>query len=168
MSLPLIRELYRHMEWADAMMWTAVLGAPGALQDEQLRRYLEHLHEAQQGFLRVWRAEPREAPYAPLEPLAEFLAQVRACHHTAVAHLDSMGDDGVATVLNVPWASLVERRIGRRPGDTTLADTALQVVLHSTYHRGQVHARLRALGATPPLVDYIAWLWLGRPAPAWP
>jgi uncharacterized damage-inducible protein DinB len=40
--------------------------------------------------------------------------------------------------------------------------------MHTVYHRGQVNARVRALGGEPPLVDYIAWLWLGRPAPEWP
>ncbi len=28
-------------------------------------------------------------------------------------------------------------------------------------------ARLRDVGGEPPLVDYIAWIWFGRPAPAW-
>jgi len=48
-----------------------------------------------------------------------------------------------------------------------LAKTAFQVTGHSTCHRGQVNTRLRELGAYPPLVDYIAWLWLGRPAADW-
>jgi uncharacterized damage-inducible protein DinB len=43
----------------------------------------------------------------------------------------------------------------------------IQVATHSTYHRGQVNARLREVGGEPPLVDYIAWIWFGRPAPEW-
>jgi uncharacterized damage-inducible protein DinB len=42
-----------------------------------------------------------------------------------------------------------------------------QVTSHSTHHRGQVNARLRALGGEPPLVDYIAWVWFGKPAADW-
>jgi uncharacterized damage-inducible protein DinB len=38
---------------------------------------------------------------------------------------------------------------------------------HSTYHRGQVNSILRQLGAEPPLTDFIAYLWLGRPDPDW-
>jgi uncharacterized damage-inducible protein DinB len=82
--------------------------------------------------------------------------------------LAPLHEEDVARVLNVPWAAMVEQRIGRPPGSTTMADTMLQVVLHSTYHRGQVNARLREIGGTPPLVDYIAWIWLGRPQPDWP
>jgi uncharacterized damage-inducible protein DinB len=40
--------------------------------------------------------------------------------------------------------------------------------MHSTYHRGQVNARLRELGIEPPLTDYIAWIWFGRPEAEWP
>jgi len=35
-------------------------------------------------------------------------------------------------------------------------------------HRGQVAARLREIGGEPPLVDFIAWVRLGRPEPVWP
>ena len=62
---------------------------------------------------------------------------------------------------------MIERSLGRVPETTTLGETALQVPLHTIYHRGQVNARIRALGGEPPLVDYIAWIWLGRPAPEW-
>jgi uncharacterized damage-inducible protein DinB len=51
---------------------------------------------------------------------------------------------------------------------TTVAETMLQVTFHSAYHRGQVSARLREVGVEPPLVDYIAWIWFGRPDAPWP
>ena len=46
--------------------------------------------------------------------------------------------------------------------------TVLQVISHSTHHRAQANTRLRMVGAEPPMVDYIAWLWRGRPKPEWP
>ena len=67
----------------------------------------------------------------------------------------------------MPWAKQIEAQLGRPPAISTLADTCFQVASHSTYHRGQVNARLRELGAEPPLVDYIAWIWFGRPTPSW-
>ena len=69
--------------------------------------------------------------------------------------------------MELPWAAGLTKRFGREPAPATLAETAFQVASHSTYHRGQVNTRLRELGAEPPLVDYIAWLWLGRPAAEW-
>jgi hypothetical protein len=49
----------------------------------------------------------------------------------------------------------------------TLTDTPVQLPSHSTYHCGQVNARLRELGGDPPLVNYIAWVWFGPPEPIW-
>jgi uncharacterized damage-inducible protein DinB len=168
MTVLLLTDLYRHMAWADAATWTSVLASPTALQDDAILHCLHHFHVTQKAFLRVWRGEPRDAPYEPLEDPAAYLRGVRECHQAALAHLESLGDAGLSSVLSVPWAEMVERRIGRPPGETTVGETALQVVLHSSHHRGQVSARLRAIGATPAMVDYIAWLWLGRPAPDWP
>jgi uncharacterized damage-inducible protein DinB len=51
---------------------------------------------------------------------------------------------------------------------TTLGETMLQIASHSTHHRAQNNSQLRELGAKPPLVDYIAWLWSGRPDAEWP
>ena len=41
------------------------------------------------------------------------------------------------------------------------------VVLHTQHHRGQISARLREVGGEPPTVDFIVWLWTGRPGAAW-
>jgi uncharacterized damage-inducible protein DinB len=50
----------------------------------------------------------------------------------------------------------------------TLGETMLQVPSHTTSPRGQINADLRRLGGEPPLVDFIAWVWFGKPEPVWP
>ena len=50
----------------------------------------------------------------------------------------------------------------------TMGETLLQVVNHSTYHRGQINSRLREVGGTPPMTDFIAWVGLGKPVVDWP
>ena len=67
----------------------------------------------------------------------------------------------------MPWVATYEAKLGRTFSTPTLGETMLQVASHSTYHRGQVNARLREVGGEPPLVDYIAWIWFGRPEPDW-
>jgi uncharacterized damage-inducible protein DinB len=81
--------------------------------------------------------------------------------------LDSLAEESVAQIVALPWGEMVAARIGQTPAASTLAETLQQVTMHSTYHRGQVNARLRELGAEPPLVDFIAWVWLGKPAAHW-
>jgi uncharacterized damage-inducible protein DinB len=48
-----------------------------------------------------------------------------------------------------------------------VAECLLQLALHSAHHRGQVAAWLREAGGEPPLTDFIAWVWMRRPAPTW-
>ena len=168
LNAPALLDLYRHMEWADAAVWTAVLASEAAKTDETLRQYLFHLHMVQRAFLRAWRGEPRDTPYPTFDNTTSMTEWARGYHTEVFEHLRTLSDDQTTAPMPVPWASMVERALGHAPHMTTVGETVLQVALHSTYHRGQVNARLRALGGEPPLVDYIAWLWLGRPDARWP
>lgn len=163
-----LTDLYRHMEWADAALWAAVLASRAAQADAKLQKYLYHLHLTQRAFLRIWRGEPRETPYPTFNDAPSLMQWARSYYSEAFAYLEAQSDEKLSAPMPVPWADMVERRIGRAPAATTIGETALQVVLHSMYHRGQANARLREVGGEPPLVDYIAWIWLGRPAPQWP
>jgi uncharacterized damage-inducible protein DinB len=164
----MLLELYRHMEWADARAWGAIGSTdPG---DARLRTLLVHLHTVQRAFLAVWQGQPPEDGFRAPESFAT-LGDVRTwaqpVYEEQRGFLSSASDADLARVLSPPWIAQVEAHFGRPAGPTTLGETAFQVASHSTYHRGQINARLRELGLTPPLVDYIAWLWLDRPAPEW-
>jgi uncharacterized damage-inducible protein DinB len=146
-----------------------VWAAPAAGQDTRLREVLYHIHMVQQAFLSVWLGEPIAArSVAEFESLAAIEAWGRAAYPGIHAHIATLTDDRLGQVQVLPWAHLLQSALGRVPAATTLGDTVLQVASHSTYHRGQVNVKLREIGGEPPLVDYIAWGWFGRPAPAWP
>jgi len=166
MNLTDLNDLFRHMEWADASVWRAVL-ASDARADTKLRELFYHVHMVQRAFLRVWQGETQYTGFPTFEDNSSLIEWARGYYPDAFAQLKSWTSDDLAKPLNVPWASMVEKLLGRSPADTTLGQTAQQVALHSLYHRGQVNARLRELGGEPPLVDYIAWLWLGRPQADW-
>ncbi|MGB7922364.1 MAG: DinB family protein [Pyrinomonadaceae bacterium] len=135
--------------------------------DAKLREHLHHLHLVQRAFLRAWRSEAREAPYPTFNDAPSLMLWGRAYYAEAFAHLGTLDDERVTEPMPVPWAQMVEQRLGRAPETTTIGETVLQVALHSMYHRGQINARLREVGGEPPLVDYIAWVWLGRPLADW-
>jgi uncharacterized damage-inducible protein DinB len=156
------------MEWADAKVWTALLESESAHSDQKVRDYLYHLHLVQNAFLRIWRGVPRETPFPTFDDATSLMEWARANYGDIFAHIEKLSDKKLAEPLDMPWADMIEKQIGRKPEGTTIGDTVLQVVLHSMYHRGQVNARLREAGVVPPLVDYIAWLWTGRPAAEWP
>src|SRR5688572_25415006 len=58
MDIDLLRQLIRHMEWADAQVWRAVIAHEPAGHDRRLRDLLTHLHLVQRLFLVVWQKQP--------------------------------------------------------------------------------------------------------------
>lgn len=168
MSLEALRELYRHMEWADAAVWRAALGHPPAAHDARLRDLLLHVHTVQRAFVHVWTQQvltfPEPGNFPSIGSVRDWSYPVYA---EATRFLKSVAPDALARPVVMPWAAQLATRLGRMPDAPTLAETIFQVTSHSTYHRGQVNARLRELGGEPPLVDFIAWVWFGKPEPDW-
>jgi uncharacterized damage-inducible protein DinB len=167
-TLEALRELLRHMEWADSAVWRAALSHLPATTDARLGDLLAHLHGVQRGFLNVWTSRPMATP--PAEAPAG-LGTIRALSHPYYAEVgawfETLDDAALTRPISMPWLAEYEQRMGRTFDKPTLAETVVQVASHSTYHRGQVNARLREVGGEPPLVDYIAWIWFGKPTPDW-
>jgi len=157
----MIADLFRAMEWSDALMWKAAGHTPEALDDTRLRETIYHLHEVQHAFLSVWRGMPARPPsLAQFPNMAAFQVWMRGYYEQANAFIASLDEEAMNRPVILPWAD-------KNAAVPTLRETLLQVVMHSTHHRGQVSFRLRDLGGQPPLVDFIQWLWLGKPAADW-
>jgi uncharacterized damage-inducible protein DinB len=88
-------------------------------------------------------------------------------HRGIASFLERANAEKLDGLFRMPWAGHFEQHTGQPAGVHTLGESALQVILHTQHHRGQVCARLRQLGAEPPTVDFIVWLWAGRPNAAW-
>jgi uncharacterized damage-inducible protein DinB len=163
-----LTDLYKHMQWADATVWSAVLASDDTQSDETLRTYFYHLHLVQRAFLSTWRSESHETPYPRFDDTPSLMQWGQTYYSEAMGYLNSLREEQLSEAMPLAWAGMVEQRLGRAPEITTIGETILQVALHSQYHRGQINAQLRRLGVEPPLVDYIAWVWQGRPKAEWP
>lgn len=168
-AIVMINDLFDHMQWADAVVWQALFDLADVRDDSRIHELLYHIHMTQHGFLSVW--EGRQFEYRKLQDFENL----KAIAVWGMAFYDDLGRYRQANAapplerdLLIPWAVMFEKQLGAAARSTTLGETMLQLASHSTYHRGQVNARLRQLGAAPPLVDYIAWLWRGRPLAEWP
>ena len=168
-SMDLFRELIRHMEWADAEVWRAVLAHEPAVNDARLKKLFTHLHLVQRLFLILWARQPFDPASGQPEfaTLADLRTWALTYYPEATRFLGEVDTSTLKDVVEMPWARSLEARIGRPVTMPKLGETIQQVASHSTYHRGQINARLREVGGEPPLIDYIAWIWFGRPAPAW-
>lgn len=165
MQLETLRDLYAHMEWADASVWRAVFASETAMTDQKVRETFHHLHLVQHAFLRAWRGEPPEFP--AFDNVQSVINWGRQYYAQVLPHFQKLTDEALREKMQLPWAEIVTRELGREPARITIGEAVLQVPLHSQYHRGQINARLRTVGGEPPRVDYIVWLWLERPAPDW-
>ena len=153
----MLNDLFRHMEWADAQVLRAALAAPG---DGFVRERLVHIHTVQRSFLDVWRGGTDETPeIADFQALREFARETNA----AIQAFLNSGPD-LDRKPPIVWR---ERSGAPAAHPATVRDMMLQVVTHSSYHRGQVNTRLREIGGTPPLTDFVVWVWKGKPGAEW-
>jgi len=164
----LLRRALRHMEWADARVWEGVLGLDAFEADAGTHERLHHLHTVQRAYTGIWRGRTLELPQASEFPdLASLCAWAREGHAGLAGWAESLDSVRLDRPVEFPWAEKIAERWDEA-GPVTLAESVLQVTSHTAHHRGQVVARIRELGGEPPLIDFVAWLWQGRPAPEWP
>ncbi|MBS1808213.1 MAG: hypothetical protein JST84_08485 [Acidobacteria bacterium] len=176
-----LQDQFRHMEWADAMVWQAVFASESALADDIVRARLHHIHLVQRVFLAVWQGEfahcqdsnERQAAIAPWVNKGselrgkDLLAWGQSYYENATPYLATLSESDLAQPVALPWTEMMAAIIGRPLATSLLAETLQQVTMHSAYHRGQANARLREVGAEPPSVDFIMWIWLGKPFAHW-
>lgn len=163
-----LKDLFLHMHWADATVWDTVLVNAAASEDTRVLDLFYHIHSVQRAFMAVWTSTPIAMPKREQFVSPRQIADWGRTYHTEVLAMWAGFDtERLGLSIAVPWSRFMEQRYGRKPESTTMEETMYQVITHSSYHRGQVNARLRELGLEPPMVDYIGWLWLGRPSAEW-
>jgi len=168
-DIMLLRDAFNHMHWADAKMYNRLLKMPALQKDERVMELLQHVHTVQYAFYYLWTGEPLRFPekgdFKDLPALAGWASRY---YPPARDFLAVMKEGDFGRRIHVPWSDYVEKQKGRKAQDATLPETIWQVAAHTTHHRAQVNTLIRAAGGQPPLVDFIAWVWEGKPEAIWP
>jgi uncharacterized damage-inducible protein DinB len=138
------------------------------VDDTSVRERLYHVHLVQRAFLQIWRGEQMHFEGTATLRGERLAGWGRAYHADLPGFLSTLDDSQLDTAVQLPWASRITGLVGADLTNPSLGETLMQVALHSTYHRGQINARIRELGVEPPLTDFIAWVWSGKPRPSWP
>ncbi len=146
----------------------SVLRLPSANNDSRMKKLLYHISSVQRAFFYVRTKQPlvfpKETDFPELLDIAKWGYE---CYTQNNEYLNSLNENELKNIIEIPWAKRLEKIIGQKPEQATLAETMLQVTTHTAYHRGQVNSRLREIGGEPPMVDFIAWVWLGKPKAVW-
>lgn len=163
-----VEDMLRHMEWADALIWSTVFDSSVAMADTALKDRLYHIHVTQHAFLKVWRGLTTDLVAAAKLDVLGLRKWARAFYAEALN--DSSWLDEAMLERKVPHELVrkAEERLGPGTMSPTIRDTIIQVLVHTAYHRGQVSTRLRQLGCEPPLMEYFVWVWRGKPEADWP
>jgi uncharacterized damage-inducible protein DinB len=168
-----LQDLMNHMAWADAVFFHALGKADEAKEDPGIQERLTHSLGTQELFLQNLKGEDRlpwerilagkeQPPWAGrpnpgFEALKEW---ARRNHAGFAAFLGGCEEDQLQRKVRIPW-------IPAPPCLLTVAEALLQVSLHTQHHRGQCITLMKALGGQPKNVDFLIWVWKGRPAPRW-
>jgi uncharacterized damage-inducible protein DinB len=164
-----LKDSYNHMYWADAKIWETVLSIPQAENHDKLKKLLFHLHLTQNAFYRIWSDLPMEFPkQAEFKSLTELAQWAFNNIELLQSFITKLNEEDLDKIINIPWVKHSEKHLGVKAADINLAETMFQVIDHSTYHRGQANSLIRLLESAPPQVDYIIWVWLGKPEAEWP
>lgn len=145
--------LLAYDDWANRQVVTAMRSA-ATIPERSLQRF-GHLTAAKETWLArvVGRAEPETV--WPALSLDEIDARARAAADEWSSLLSAMKPERLRGVVHYR----------NRSGETcsnTLADILMHLVVHGSYHRGQIAADLGASGATPAATDFILAARLGR------
>jgi uncharacterized damage-inducible protein DinB len=160
-------DVARHMEWADATVWKSIL-AGDCSGDTALIDLLHHIHQVQHLFCQAWNSDPfKVRERAEFDRAEQLAAWGRGAHRQVQAFLAAVDSQHMDRALRLPWVKQFEQDFQLEARSHTVGESILHVALHTAHHRGQVCRHLRQLGGEPPLIDFIVWLWAGRPAADW-
>ena len=160
-------ELLLHMEWADVQTWRALRTIPAADSDQRLKWLLHHLQLVRSIYLQAWRGDAFQITELQSYPdLAAIDAWTRPYFPQAMAFAKDLDPARFAEPVEFPWSAMIAEKFGTVL-PATLGQSVWQVLTHTAYHRGQIATRIRELGGEPPLVDFLYWVWSGKPAPEW-
>ena len=148
MDVELLQDLARHQAWADVQHWKTLHGNAVLLADADIRKRLNHMVMACEMLAALARGEaPDIAGMKERESLEELEAAMSKANEGLAATLGSADLDKMIKLPRGPKGAF------EAPAGMLL----LQALTHSQHHRGQNASRMRELGITPPMTDFIIW-----------
>jgi uncharacterized damage-inducible protein DinB len=143
-----LRELARYQAWADQAHWQALRENAALREDAEIHTRLNHMLTAFRILSTLARGEePDIAALKQAVPIEELEAAMDQAHADLSAVLESADLEKKIALPRGPQG----------PFSAPAGVLLLQALTHSQHHRGQNASRMRQLGVTPPMTDFIIW-----------
>lgn len=155
MNMELLKDLARHQAWADVQHWNALRANNTLLEDPEIRKRLNHMTTASELLCALARGNAPSLATKDRESVQDLEAAMTLANQQLQMALESLDLDRMISLPRGPQG----------PFEAPAGVLLLQVLTHSQHHRGQNAGRMRALGATPPMTDFVFWFALGKPDP---
>ena len=150
----LLRDLARHQAWADTAHWKALHENSTLLEDLEIRKRVNHMVMALRMLTGLAQGEAVDpSGMKDIDSADQLEAELGKANAELIQALDTIDLQRMIALPrgpNGPWEA---------PAGVLL----LQAIMHSQHHRGQNASRMRQLGATPPMTDFVIWYALGCP-----
>ena len=148
--MTILPRLLDHFAWADAEAVRAIATLPsGADERAQAVRLYAHLAAA----THIWLARLcGRTPQHPVWPALSLDAAIALSAESVEGLRAFVGGDADALETEIEYATSTGQRFAN-----TVGDVLAHVMLHGTYHRGQLALLTRQGGGTPAATDLIVY-----------
>lgn len=141
-----LHQLFTYDLWANQLMLQALLENP--IADEKCIFWINHIVNAEIIWIDRIQGKPMKVSPAQLRPIGEVADVMEAVHAEIMAFIETGDLNGEILYQNTRGGEF--RNVAQ--------DILAHVANHSTHHRAQIAARIRAMGIAPPPTDYIFFL----------
>lgn len=141
-----LRRQFAYDEWANREVLAAIRASGNASQ--RSLQLMAHLLSAARTWLERLKQQPQSSPVWPKSGLEECEAQATELADLWREYLD------LITAGDVNQSVSYKNSRGEK-WTSAIVDILTHVVLHSTYHRGQIATHMRENGQTPANADFI-------------
>ena len=145
-------ELLQHKWWANGRLIHAIEQHPPAAEDEELRKMLHHILVSNRFWLFAILGRPfdREVEMQIPDRLRAIVELFKETERLESEWISKTSESDLERIL--------ETRSSRLGINVSARQALLQICTHTQGHRSQCATRLRALGGTPPGMDYVLWI----------
>jgi uncharacterized damage-inducible protein DinB len=149
--LQLLRDLNAHKGHANRTLLEAIRGHGVAHENPEILELLHHILIANRFWYLMWVEQPfvAEVEFRAPDSLDDLVTRYAALQELEDAWLGELSEADLGRVIETPHIP---------GGRCTVAEGLMQVCLHSHGHRAQIAKMYRALGGTPPMMDFILWV----------